>query len=239
MNHSELGVIIQCDSCKAVNDEHPFRLTCVMCGEKLSGAITNGLKPMTDREELYKEIFSRTAIVAVSMTAIQRKEWREKLSLVAFEAKVTINAIDKADREERAEVQGESRNWLVSADYSPDVEASINTVKQRKERMSKMDKLSASLTEKLGISGDIAAEMLAPIERAATANGIRSIQTSEPGKKPRVKLITSELCRLTRHTECVGRFTDDKGSNACECDCHKRAAEINSKPFDINNPFGL
>lgn len=194
---------------------------------------------MTDREELYKKIFAEKRIIAMQLTPIQRKEHREQLSLIAFEAKVAINAYDDADREERARVNGESRNWLISADYSPDVEASIAAVKQRKERMSKADKLLQQL-KSLGIEG--AEDMIATIEAKATESGIAAIKSTESksnGNKPRTKLITSELCRLTRHNECVGRFTDDSGSKECQCDCHRRNAEINAVPFDINNPFGL
>lgn len=226
---------IQCKQCNAYNDDHVYRTTCVMCGADLNTPYGK-LNKMTDREELYKTIFARERIVAAALTPAQRIEWIERLSQVAFEAKVAINAFNDADREERAKVQGESRNWLTSNDYSEEVEASIQSVKTRKDRMSKADKLLSQL-KSLGIAD--AESMMTTIEKSASANGIASIKTSEPSNKPRTKLITSELCRLTRHNECVGRFKDDSGSQECQCDCHRRKAEINAVPFDITDPFGL
>lgn len=122
--------------------------------------ISKGDKPVTPQEELFAELFNHEKVLVKDMDVLTLRAHREELSKIAFEARARLTAVDDEEKDRKnknsaAKQQGFSRS--VNTDET--TTNAINAIKDRQKRMSKQDKIQASL-EKLGISSTDAAKLM-------------------------------------------------------------------------------
>lgn len=113
---------------------------------------------MTPQEELFANLFNgyKTKPSVNAMTDIELRSHREELCRIALEAKACIYAVDDILKERRPKgVAGFSRS--VGTDET--TTDAINTIKDRQKRLTKNEKLLASL-QKLGINPADAAKLM-------------------------------------------------------------------------------
>ena len=132
-----------------------------------------GDQPMTEQEKLFAKFFSEEKILVADMNDLQLREHREELSKIAFEAKARLTAASDEERERSAK-NPNSKQWLVSSDSSINVSDSINGVKIRAARMSKMDKMKKQL-QSAGLPDELVNEMINKMEKTATENNLKTV----------------------------------------------------------------
>jgi hypothetical protein len=96
--------------------------------------------------ELHAEFFTRWSdderLLIKDMTDEQLTAHRNELARIALESKVRTTTADEEIRQRRAKKSGnETRQWLVPTD----VEDTVKQVRERRERMTKLDKINEAL----------------------------------------------------------------------------------------------
>lgn len=240
------GIVIgwTCSQCEAYNDA--LTILCKTCSEQPrpdyidETAILHqrgilGLVFMEDYKDIYTEFFNASCVKVADMDFEQLREWRGKMAKAAVQGKAGCAAADKRERELKAKMTLEGKAWLTSTGNDPNVTDAVETVKIRKERMSKADR-EFERYKKLGIDDELANQLIRNIEKAATSSNMpNSFKFNANTPKP---VIVSELCRTEAHSICPGRFADDKGSHICNCECHNQANQPKPEPFDPSKLFG-
>ena len=149
------------------------------------GLITSGFKYATERgkqltpqEELFAKFYNHEKVLVKDMDHVQLKEHREELQKIAFEAKARLVAADDETRERKAKTS--NKEWLVTDSQAPyDVSQSINVVKTRAARMTKMDKLRKQLQDS-GIDEATINEMIGNLEKKATESKLKTVTFNKP-----------------------------------------------------------
>lgn len=147
----------------------PDELQCYLIAKELG---------MTQQEELFAKLYNHQKVLVKDMDHIQIREHREELQQIAFEAKARLSATDDELRERKAKTN--NKEWLVT-DTTPNINVSesINAVKLRTVRMSKMDKIRAGLKD-AGIEEDTIKEMVRNLEQRATNKDLKTITFKKP-----------------------------------------------------------
>ena len=123
--------------------------------------LSHGDKPVTPQEELFKDLFNGAVKITSAMDILERKAYREKMSEIAYKAKVHISAVDYVDGEEkkaRKAKDGKPTGFERSINTDETTTNAINKVKERQSRMSKTDKIRDGLIKLFKESGMTAAE---------------------------------------------------------------------------------
>jgi hypothetical protein len=133
---------------------------------------------MTEQEELFAKFYNHEKVLVKDMDLIQLREHREELQKIAFEAKARLVASDDETRERKA--KSSNKEWLVT-DTTPDINVSdsINVVKVRAARMSKMDKLKKDL-QKAGLDDATINQMLRNLEGEANDKKLKTVTFNVP-----------------------------------------------------------
>jgi len=132
---------------------------------------------MTPQEELFAKFYNQEKILVKDMDVSTLREHRDELSKIAFEAKARLVATDDEGRERNSKTK--NKEWLVTADSSQVNSDTLNVVKTRAARMSKMDKLRSQLLT-AGIDEDTVNEMVKNLERKATEKDVKAITFNKP-----------------------------------------------------------
>ena len=133
---------------------------------------------LTPQEELFAKFYNHEKVLVKDMDHIQLKEHREQLQTIAFEAKARLVAADDESRERKAKTT--NKDWLSTDTTQPyDVSQSINIVKTRQARMTKMDKLRDQL-QKAGIDEATIKEMVGNLEKKATDTKLKTVTFNKP-----------------------------------------------------------
>jgi len=133
---------------------------------------------MTPQEELFAKLYNHEKVLVKDMDHIKLTEHRGELQDICFEAKARLVAADDEMRERKAKTS--NKEWLVTDTTQPyDVSASINIVKTRQARMSKMDKLRDQLM-KAGIDEDTIRQMVGNLEKKATDSKLKTVTFNKP-----------------------------------------------------------
>jgi len=136
------------------------------------------LNLMTPQEELFAKFYGSEKVLVKDMDIAQLREHIEELSQIVYEAKARLVAAGDEDKERRAKTK--NKDWLVTADTSIAATSdAINVVKIRTSRMSKMDKIRASLLT-VGIDEETVNEMVRNMERKATEKDLKTITFNKP-----------------------------------------------------------
>jgi len=115
---------------------------------------------MTPNEELHQKFFNEEAALVINLNDAELEEHIQELEMIAREAKARIIAAGEERRNRKAK-SGSKGEWQI-APTGPDVTVtdSINKVKQRGSRISKLDKMRDKLAE-LGLSDNEINQMIA------------------------------------------------------------------------------
>ena len=145
---------------------------------------------MTPEEELYAKFYNHERICVQDMDHIELQTHIEELQKIAFEAKARVQSATDKRREDNAKIS--KKEWLVSDDR-PDVNVSdtINLVKKRQERMSKMDKITKQLRD-AGIDESTIREMTRNLEARATDAKLKTVVFKVPATELKAVQIKTE-----------------------------------------------
>lgn len=106
-----------------------------------------------DRIEAHTKFFNHERILVTSMSDSELRERIEELESIAVEVKAKLAANNAEKRERDAKKTLSQKAWLVTAEGgNPSVSDSLATVKVRKDRMTKADKLREQMRS-LGVEG--------------------------------------------------------------------------------------
>lgn len=105
-----------------------------------------GLLMASDDKDLFIRLFAAEKLLIADMDMVTLSSRKEELRTIIIQAKIRTAAIDDEERNRKAKMSAEQREWLLSGDGNdPNVTDAIKTVKKRAERMSKADKLQKDL----------------------------------------------------------------------------------------------
>jgi hypothetical protein len=144
---------------------------------------------MTPQEELFQKFYNQEKILVKDMDVSMLREHRDELATIAFEAKARLVATDDESRERNA--KSKNKEWLVTADSSQVNSDSLNIVKTRQARLSKMDKLKSQLLT-AGIDEATVNEMVKNLERKATEKDVKAITFNKPTTEQAVIVVESK-----------------------------------------------
>ena len=116
------------------------------------------LQMSTPNEDLHAKFFNEEALLVVNMTDVDLDEHIHELETIAREAKARILAATEEKRTRKAKAGNKA--WRIEPNGpDPNVTDSLNKVKQRSQRMGKLDNMRAKMSA-LGLSdADIDAMM--------------------------------------------------------------------------------
>lgn len=110
--------------------------------------------PMTPQEELFSQLFNHEKILVKDMEMLELRAHREQLVKIAFEAKVRLSAVDDTEKERRNKSNvGKPTGFSRSVNIDESTTNAINNIKERKQRMTKTEKITAGLIELFEKSG--------------------------------------------------------------------------------------
>lgn len=132
-----------------------------------------------DNEKLFAQYYNKGKLLVCDMDDTEIREHREKLRLIATEAKAHLMATDDDIRERGAKKKLKDKTWLVSVETDRASSDAINVVQARKSRMSKLDRIKSDL-EKAGFDDAIIKEMMRGMEKRATDKTLKTITFSKP-----------------------------------------------------------
>lgn len=124
------------------------------------------IKELTANEDKFAQFFNAEAVFVSSMSAIELEEHIQELEEIAFEAKARLTAAktNKRDRDAKRFVGGD---WSITpTNPDPNVTDTINKVKLRGQRMTKLDKMRDKLAA-LGIEDKEIEQMIAAMVKQA------------------------------------------------------------------------
>lgn len=112
---------------------------------------------MTPQEELFAKLFSHEKILVKEMSDADLRTHRDELSQIAFEAKARLTAVHDEEKDRKPKGPGGFRRSLQTDDITSNA---INSITERKKKMSVDEKLLASLVS-IGFTEEAARERLA------------------------------------------------------------------------------
>lgn len=145
------------------------------------------VKSMTVNEEKYADFYNKELLSGTldTMSDEEMRIYREQLEDIALEAKARVNAVNSKIREKEAKLRVSQKEWLETRQPSQGETDAINSVKIRKDRMTKLDKQRENL-ENLGMDKSVIDEIMRTFQSKVTENGVKSIK-DKPESKPDIK----------------------------------------------------
>lgn len=120
-----------------------------LTGEELLKAIEADER-MTPQEKLHAKFFYHESILVKDMSTLELRAHIEELSKIAFEARSRHGAAT-AEEQKRKKISGVPSGFERSLNTDETATNAINKIKERKQRLSKEEKLAEGM-KKLGIS---------------------------------------------------------------------------------------
>lgn len=202
---------MDCWNCKTYNNiANYFLLVSRIRIERQEGRMSN------DVAEEHTKFFNTERIQIAEMNYVEVQKRLEEWEKVIRQAKARASADHEALRDMKNKMGFEQKSFLTTVN-DVNVQESIDTVKKRSKRKSKMDQTLEAM-KNLGIANadDIIKDAMKTVTESLNlkANGV-----SKTG-------YISGLCSESRHNECSVTYKTDNGSEHCQCDCHK-----DTKPF--------
>lgn len=184
-----------------------------------------------DRQELHAMFFNQERILVRDMDNGQIRLGRQKLEMIALEAKARIAGRDAEMRERQASMTMKEKSWLVPSEFDPNVSDALGQVKERKKRMTQSEK-TLEVLKNLGVAG--ADEIVAAMEKGAGRSKAPQMTFNVGSKTKQVTTTICGMCEIDRHAECLGSFKDTSG-NSQQCQCGHNSNGEASKEFDPSN----
>jgi hypothetical protein len=170
----------------------------------------NKLLMTTPNEELHAKFFNEEATLVVSMSDVDLDEHIHELETIAREAKARILAASEEKRNRKAKAGNKA--WRVEPlGPDPNVTDSLNKVKQRSSRMSKLDKMRDKMAA-LGLSdADIDAMVSKMVTQARKEpEALRKEAELKGNMQPALPTIQSDEERQARKDEKKRLEAEDK-----------------------------
>lgn len=145
--------------------------------------------------ELHSKFFNHEITLIKDMDNSQLRERRLEMQRIAFEARARLTAMDSEEKDRNSKGK-RNAEWLINTGNDPNVTDAIAVVKERKARMTKIEKLHQQM-KSLGI--DNADELIRNVERTASNDQVKSISTQTTKKDipiPEIKLKESKPINL-------------------------------------------
>ncbi len=142
---------------------------------------------VTPQEELFAKFYNQEVMLVKDMDIIALRTHRDELAAIAFEAKARLVATDDEARTRNAKSKT-NKEWLVTADESQVNSDTVNAVKVRQARMTKMDKIKSQLLA-AGIDDETVKEMVKNLERKATEKDMKAIVFNKPTTEQAVVMV--------------------------------------------------
>lgn len=160
---------------------------------------------MTPNEELHQRFFNEEAALVANLNDVELEEHIQELEMIAREAKARIIASSEERKNRRAK-SGSKGEWQI-APNGPDVTVTdaINKVKQRANRMSKLDKMKDQLAA-LGIPDSEINQMIAKM--------VAQARKDKPEANPINTGIISDEQREANKTERKRKDDDDDNTSS-------------------------
>jgi len=114
---------------------------------------------MTPQEELFAQLFNHEKKLVCDMDTLTLRAHREELAKIAFEARARLTAVDDEEQGRRKKDSPGPKGFERSLNVDDTATEAINNIKERQKRLTKAEKIQASL-EKLGISTADAAKLM-------------------------------------------------------------------------------
>ena len=120
----------------------------------------SGASEMTPQEELFSKLFNHEKLLVKDMDILTLRAHREELAQIAFEARARLTAVDDEDSSRKKVKKGDKPTGFErSLNVDETTTNAINTLKIKKEKLSKAEKIREGLL-KLGIDPDAADKIM-------------------------------------------------------------------------------
>lgn len=151
--------------------------------------LTNGAEPMTPQEELFAKLFNGEVKIAQAKTLLERNALREEACQIIFHAKVTVQAVDHVNEEEKKAKRKVNGPGFESEKTTTESNA-INVIRKR---MSRKELIEKQIKELYAAAGNPDADKDA--NKAVSARNMSGVvnrvqNTAKPN--PFAKKITKE-----------------------------------------------
>lgn len=150
-----------CEYCKAYENIIVYNPNKYCIREIRIYHLSNGDSPVTPQEQLFSELFNHEKSLVKDMDMLSLRAHREELAKIAFEARARLTAADDEENDRKKKHNSESKPSGFARNLNTDEATTnaINTIKERQKRLTKAEKIQASL-EKLGISSADASKLM-------------------------------------------------------------------------------
>jgi hypothetical protein len=123
-------------------------------------------KTMTDNEDKFARFFNSETVLIASMTEAERIDHIQELEEIAFEAKARLHAAKTYDRVQKGKKFAGGDYTITPVTPDQTTSDTINRVKLRTSRMTKLDKTRQGL-EKLGLDDKTIDAMISAMTKQA------------------------------------------------------------------------
>lgn len=169
-------------------------ISCVYCDVKgihvtnpdINNRINRSEETMTPQEELFKLLFNSEKGLVKDMDALTLRAHREELAKIAFEARARLSAVD--DEEKQRKPKTTDKGFQRSVNGTDDITSdAINTIKSRKDRLTKQERLIEGMMKLPGMDRKTAESL---VSAGTIKNRLDNIKSDV--KIPEVIKITNE-----------------------------------------------
>lgn len=179
---------------------------------------------MTPNEELHAKFFNEESALVVTMDDADLEEHIQELEAIAREAKARILSATEEKRNRKA--KSGNKAWRVEPiGPDPTVTDAVNKVKQRSQRIGKLDRMRDKMAA-LGIPESELEQMMSKMVAQARKEpeALRAEQKLKGDMKPTLPTIVTEEERIARIEKRKALDKEDKAIEAAEKAEHEKAA---------------
>lgn len=179
---------------------------------------------MTPNEELHAKFFNEESALVVTMDDADLEEHIQELEAIAREAKARILSATEEKRNRKA--KSGNKAWRVEPiGPDPTVTDAVNKVKQRSQRIGKLDRMREKMAA-LGIPESELEQMMSKMVAQARKEpeALRAEQKLKGDMKPTLPTIVTEEERIARIEKRKALDKEDKAIEAAEKAANEKAA---------------
>lgn len=193
---------------------------------------------MNEKEKLFAQFFNGEKIFIENMSLLELREHREKLALIAFEARARLTAVDERDRELSSTTK-KNRGFSRSVEVDDLASNAINQIDARKKKLSKAEKAIESM-RKLGIDTATAEHLASAGNILANLKRVGAVPSNEPAHKilnPFAKKTTEKELSDDKPETVVTDVSINEETNTIVITEETIQVEPEKPKFVIKNPF--
>jgi hypothetical protein len=115
---------------------------------------------VTPQEQLFADFFKAEKEFVLTMDDLSLRAHREELAKIAFEARARLTAVDDEERDRSTKRRGKANIHQTALNTDDITSNAINTINERKKRLSKTEKLVENLMKLPGMDRATAEKMV-------------------------------------------------------------------------------